>query len=122
MTRTLAASTRLLIAFLVSAPTLLGVSWLIQNGFRKMAVALFLVLLFVDFLVVKPRRAPFAVSSPAKAGIPSRAIWVVGIACFLGSLSLLLGGVRAHDTWEIVGGSFGILASGLGVSSARRQT
>jgi hypothetical protein len=74
-----------------------------------MGMALFLVLLFVDFLVVKPRRAPapLAVSSPAKARIPSRAIWVVGIACFLGSLSLLLGGVRAHDTWEIVGGSLG---------------
>ena len=119
MTKTLAAQTRLLIAFIVSAPTLLGVSWLVQNGSRKMGLALFSVLLLVDFLVLKPK--PTTTGSPTTtARVPSRAIWVIGAACFLGSLSLLLSGIRAHETWEIVLGSFGMLASGWGASFARK--
>lgn len=120
MTKRLSARTRLLLAFMVSAPTLLAVSYLVQNGFRRIGLALFLLIFIVDFLVVKPRLANAAASSSAKAPVPSRSIWVVGIACFSGSLSLLLSGIRERNTWEIAGASLGILACGWGVSFARR--
>jgi hypothetical protein len=120
MTKTLAAPTRLLIAFIVSAPTLLGVFWLMQEGSRKTGLTVFCALLFVDFLVLKRRPLTSKALRDVKTEVPSRSIWVVGAACFLGSLSLLLSGSRAHETWEIVVGSLGMLASGWGVSSARR--
>jgi hypothetical protein len=120
MTKTVAPSTRLLIAFIVSAPTLLAVSWLVQNGSRKTGLALFLVLLIVDFLILKQRPASPTGSPRVKVEVPASAVWVVGAACFLGSLSLLTSGVRAHETWAIVLGSFGMLASGWGVSLARK--
>ncbi len=120
MTKTLSARTRLLLAFIVSAPTLLAVSYFVQNGFRRIGLALFLLIFIVDFLVVKPRLTNAAASSSAKMPVPSRSIWVVGIACFLGSLSLLLTGVREHDTWEIGGACLAMLACGWGVSFVRR--
>jgi hypothetical protein len=116
MTKTLRAQTKLLIAFIISAPTLLGVFWLVQNGARNVAVALFFALFVADFLVLRRKPVPSTAPSVAKTALPSRAVWVVGIACFLGSLSLLSGGVRTHETWEIVLASFGMLASGLGIA------
>lgn len=107
---------RLLIAFIISAPTLLSVFWLFQNGSRNMAAALFFVLFFADFLIFKQRPMPSTAPSAATMRAPSRAIWVVGVACFLGSLSLLSGGVREHEAWEVLLGSFGLLASGSGVA------
>jgi hypothetical protein len=118
-TSALAAQKRLLVAFFVSAPTLLGVYWLVQNGSRTVALALFLVMFIVDFLLLRPKTS--APSPPANRAVPSRAIWVVGGACFLGSLSLLMNGVETRQTWEIALASFGILASGLGVVSFARR-
>jgi hypothetical protein len=115
MMKTLSAQTRLLIAFIISAPTLLGVFWLFQNGARNAAVALFFMLFLADFLVLKRKPVPSTGQSVAKTRVPLRAVWVVGGACFLGSLSLLSSGVRTHETWGIVLGSLGMLASGLGV-------
>lgn len=115
MTKTLAAPARLLIAFVISAPTLLAVFWLFQNGFPNVGAALFFVLFFADFLVFRQRPTPSSGSQAGKINLPSRAVWVVGIGCFLGSLSLLSGGIRTHEIWEIVLGSFGMLTSGLGV-------
>ena len=120
MRKTLSATTRLLVAFVVSAPTLLAVFWLVQNGSRRTGQALFFVLLIVDFLVLKRNPATPTGSPSVKVEVPSRAVWVVGAACFFGSLSLLTSGVRARETWEIVLGSLGMLASGWGVSFARR--
>lgn len=120
MTRMLAAQKRLLIAFIVSAPILLSVYWLVQNGSRTVALALFVVMFIVDIVLLRPK--PSAPSPGVNGAVPSRAIWVVGGACFLGSLSLLVNGVEARQTWEIVLASFGLLASGLGVVSfARKQ-
>jgi len=120
MTNMLPAQTRLLIAFIVSAPILLGMYWLVQDGSRSLALTLFIVMFIVDFLLLKPRTS---VPSPsANRKVSSRAIWVVGGACFLGSLSLLANAVETRQAWEIVLASFGILASGLGVVSfSRRQ-
>ena len=115
----LAAQKRLLIAFIVSPPILLGVYWLVQNGSRIVALALFLAMFVVDFVLLRPRAS--AASPGANRTVPSRAIWVVGGACFLGSLSLLVSGVETRQTWEIVLASFGILASGLGVVSFARR-
>ena len=116
----LAAQSRLLIAFIVSAPTLLAVFWLVQNGYRKPAAALFFTLFVADFLVLKRKPVPSTAPPVAKTGVPSRAVWVVGVACCLGSLSLLSNGIRTHETWEIVLGSFGMLASGFGISLGRK--
>lgn len=116
MTKTLSAQPRLLIAFIISAPTLLGVFWLFQNGFRNVAAAVFFMLFLADFLVLKRKPVPPTAPPVAKTGMPSRSVWVVGVACFLGSLSLLSSGVRTHETWEIGLASFGMLASGLGLA------
>jgi len=110
------AQTRLLIAFIISAPTLLGVFWLVQNGARNVAAALFCMLFLADFLVLKRKPVPSTGALTAKTRVPSGAVWVIGVACFLGSLSHLSSGVRTHDTWEIVLASFGMLASGSGVA------
>jgi hypothetical protein len=118
MTNMLAAQKRLLIAFVVSAPILLGVYWLVQNGSRTVALALFVVMFIVDFVLLRPKAS--APSPVASRTVPSGAIWVVGGACFLGSLSLLVNGVETHQTWEVVLASFGILASGLGIVSFTR--
>lgn len=121
MTNMLAAPKRFLIAFIVSAPILLGVYWLVQNGSRTTALAVFFAMFVVDFLLLRPR---IAASSPgASRTVPSRAVWVVGGACFLGSVSLLANGVETRQTWEIVLACFGMLVSGLGVVSfSRRQS
>jgi hypothetical protein len=121
MTKTLTPQMRLLIAFIISAPTLLGVFWLFQNGSHNMAAAVFFVLFFADFLIFKQRPMPSTAPLAPKPSAPSKAIWVVGVACFLGSLSLLSGGVRTHETWEIALASFGMLASGLGVAYFGRK-
>jgi len=115
MTKTLSAQIRLLIAFIISAPTLLGVFWLVQNGARNAAVGLFFVLFLADFLVLKRKPVPSTGQPVAKTRVPPRTVWVVGVACLLGSLSQLSSGVRTRETWEIVLGSFGMLASGLAV-------
>src|ERR1700730_16908655 len=115
MMKTLSAQTRLLIAFIISAPTLLGVFWLFQNGARNAAVALFFTLFLADFLVLKRKPVPSTGQSVAKTRVPLRAAWGGGVGCFLGSLSLLSSGVRTHEPWGIVLGSLGMLASGLGV-------
>lgn len=120
MTKTLAVQARVLIAFFVSAPALLGVYWLVQNGSRRVGLALFVALFLVDFLVLKPKPGTSTLARDAKVNVPSRAVWVVGAVCFVGSLSLLLSGFRTRETWEIVLACFGILASGWGVSLARR--
>ncbi len=122
MTRTLAAPTRLLVAFVVSAPTLLAVFWLVQNGSRRTGLAVFLVLLIADFLILKRRPASPTGSPRVKVEVPASAVWVVGVAGFLGSFSLLTGGIRAHETSEIVGGCLGMLANGLWISFMRRRT
>ena len=119
MTNMLAAQKRLLIAFIVSAPILLGVYWLVQNGSRTLAVALFFLMFIVDVVLLRPRAS--APSSGANGKVPARSLWVVGGACFLGSLSLLISGVETRQTWEVVLASFGILASGLGVISFARR-
>jgi hypothetical protein len=75
----------------------------------------------VDLLILKPTKASSTSSTAAKVRIPPRSIWVIGGACFLGSLSLLLSGVGAHQTWEVIGGSLGLLASGWGLSFARKK-
>jgi|HubBroStandDraft_1064217.scaffolds.fasta_scaffold129367_1 hypothetical protein len=121
MTKTLAAQTRLLIAFIISAPTLLGVFWLFRNGSRNTAAALFFVLFFADFLVLKQKPVPLTTPSDSKMEMPSSAIWVIGAACFLGSLSALSSAIRTHEPWEIVLASCGVLASGLGVAYFARK-
>lgn len=113
MTNMLAAQKRLLIVFVISTPVLLGVYWLVQNGSRAAALALFFVMFIVDAVLLKPK--PSAPSPSANKTMPSRAVWVVGGACFLGSLSLLVNGVETHQTWEVVFASLGLLASGTGV-------
>lgn len=55
MTKTLSAQPRLLIAFIISAPTLLGVFWLFQNGFRNVAAAVFFMLFLADFSSVETK-------------------------------------------------------------------
>lgn len=120
ITKMVALRKRILIAFFVSAPALLGVYWLVQNGSRKMGLALFVAVFLVDFLVLRPKAGTSTPPSDANIRVSSRAIWVVGAACFVGSLSLLLSGIRTHETWEIVLACFGMLASGLGVSLARK--
>jgi len=107
---------RLAVAFCASAPTLLAVSWLVQHQLRKTALALFFVMFVVDFLLLRPKPT-HTTSLDARNLLPSKSVWVVGIACFLGSLSLLLGGLRAHETWEVVLACCGLLASGWGVVS-----
>lgn len=119
MTNMLAAQKRLLIAFIVNAPILLGLYWLVQNGSRATALAVFFVMFVFDFLLLRPKIA--ASSLGASRTVPSRAIWVVGAACFLGSVSLLANGVETRQRWEIVLACFGILASGLGVVSFSRK-
>jgi len=119
MTNMLAAQKRLLIAFIVSAPILLGVYSLVQSGSRALALALFFVMFIVDAVLLRPR-AP-APSSGANDKLPSRSVWVVGGACFLGSLSLLISGVETRQTWEVVVASLGLLATGLGVISFARR-
>jgi hypothetical protein len=120
MTNMLVAQKRLLIAFIVSAPVLLSVYLLVRNGARAMALALFFATFIVDVVLLRPRTS--TPSPGANRTVPSRAIWVVGVASFLGSLALLVNGVETLQTWKIVLASFGILASGLGVVSfARRQ-
>ncbi len=119
MTKTLAASTRLLIAFIVSAPTLLAVFWLSQNGHRRTGQVLFVVLWIVGFLIVKRKPTTPTGSPSVKVELPSSTVWVIGAASFFGSLLLVTSGVRAHETSEIVGGCFGMLAAGLWVSFLR---
>jgi hypothetical protein len=119
MTNMPAAQRRLLIAFIVSAPILLGVYWLVQNGSRTLALALFFAMFIADFVLLRPRTS--APSPGTSRTVPTRAIWVVGAACFLGSLSLLMNGVVTRQTWEVVLASFGVLASGLGVVSFSRK-
>jgi hypothetical protein len=115
----IAAQKRLLIAFIVSAPILLGVYWLVRNGSRTVALALVFVIFIVDFLLLRPKTFP--PSPGANRTVPARAIWVVGAGCFLGSLSLLANGIQTRQTWEILLASFGILASGLGVVTFPRK-
>jgi hypothetical protein len=121
MTRPLAVPTRLAIAFGVSAPTLLANYYLVESGFRKVGLSLFLLMFLVDVLILKPTAASSTSPPKAHGRIPARSIWVVGGACFLGSLSLLLSGVGAHETWEVIGGTLGVLASGWGLSLTRRK-
>ena len=111
---------RLLITFIVSAPILLSMYWLVQNGSRTVALALFSVMFVVDFLLLRPKpSAPSHGPTGANRGGAARAIWVVGAACLLGSLSLLVNGVETRQTWEIVLAALGVLASGLGVNFLR---
>ena len=119
MTNMPAAQKRLLIAFMVSAPILLGMYWLVQNGSRAVALALFFVMFIVDVVLLRPRAS--APSQGANRMVPSRAVWVVGGACFLGSLWLFVNGVETHQTWEVALASFGLLAGGLGVVSFARK-
>jgi hypothetical protein len=112
-----AAQKKLLIALVVSTPILLGVYSLVRSGSRLLGSALFAVMFCVDFLLLRPK--PSMSSPDAKVVVSSRAIWVVGIACFLGSLSLLLNGVETSQAWEVLLGSLGILASGFGMVSLR---
>jgi hypothetical protein len=121
MTRPLTAQMRLAIAFGVSAPTTLANYYLVESGSRRIGLALFLLMFLGDLVIVKPTAASSTSSPTAKARIPARSIWVVGGACFLGSLSLLLGGVGARETWEVVGGTLGVLASGWGLSFTRKK-
>jgi len=112
---------RVAIAFGVSAPTLLANYYLVESGSRRVGLSLFLLMFLADVLILKPTAASSTSPPKAKVRIPARSIWVVGGACFLGSLSLLLGGVGAHETWEVVAGTLGVLASGLGLSFTRRK-
>ncbi len=121
MTKMFSPQTRLLIAFIISAPTLFGVFWLVQNGARNAAAALFFTLFLADFFVLKRKPVPSTAPPVAKLEVPSGAVWVVGVACFLGSLSVLSSGIRAHETREILLASFGMLASGLGVAYFARK-
>ena len=119
--KVLSVQKRFLIALIATAPVLLAVSWLVQNGFRKTSVVLFAGLFLVDFYLLKPKLASSATASREKEKVSGSAIWVVGLACFLGSLSVLASGIRTHETWEIVGGCLGILASAWGVSELCRR-
>jgi hypothetical protein len=119
MTNMLAAQKRLLIAFIVSAPILLGVYWLVQNRSRGLALGLFFAMFIVDVVLLRPRAS--APSAGANYRASSKSLWVVGGACFIGSLSLLISGVETRQTWEVVLASFGILASGLAVVSFARK-
>jgi hypothetical protein len=119
MTKSHASQKRLLIALAVSAPILLGVYWLVQNGSRLVALSLFFMMFITDFLLLKPR-----VSAPSvgvNKRVPRRAVWVVGGFGFLGSVSVLANGVETRHNWEIIVASCGIWAIGLGlVYFARR--
>ena len=121
MTRPLTAPMRLAIVFGISAPTLLANYYLVESGSRRIALALFLLMFLADLLIMKPTATSSTVPPTASVRIPARSIWVVGGACFAGSLSLLLRGVGARGTWEVVGGTLGVLASGWGLSFARRK-
>jgi uncharacterized membrane protein YgdD (TMEM256/DUF423 family) len=75
----------------------------------------------VDLAILKPMTAGSMSPPTAKVRIPARSIWVVGGACFLGSLSLLMSGIGAHETWEVIGGTLGVLISGWSLSFTRKQ-
>jgi hypothetical protein len=120
MTEAMAVRTRIFIALFVSAPALLGVYWLVESGFRDIGGGVFLAVFLADFLVLRTRRQASASRRLAKGDLPKKAVWVVGIACFLGSLSLLAGGIGTREIWEVVLGCLGMLGSGWGVSLAYR--
>jgi hypothetical protein len=121
MTRSLTVPMRLAIAFGVSAPTLLANYYLVESGSRRIGLALFFLLFLVDLAILKPMTAGSMSPPTAKVRIPARSIWVVGGACFLGSLSLLMSGIGAHETWEVIGGTLGVLISGWSLSFTRKQ-
>ena len=110
------AKLRLLFAFLITAGALLGMFWLVQNSLIGAAPFVLVVLLVINFALLKPRLSSSAVSSVPRVQSPMRSGLVTGVACFAGAALLLLNGAQTRVTWEIVLGGLGLFASGLGIA------
>jgi hypothetical protein len=100
--------TKPIIVLLFCLPILIAVSRLIVTGYRFTGLLLFVALVIVTALLLRPQ---LTTAQSKGAAVPFRSLLLVGCASFLGSWVLLISGLKERAIWEINVSCVGLIAS-----------